>query len=276
MLPDLSHLFSEHGAMPLPEPLEHQWSVFNIWSSDRALQVGWALLLVAAVALSIGWHSRLASIVVFVLIMSFVQRNPDVLNGGDVVIRVESLLVALSPSGAALSLDQRRRTGSFWSAQIRARWPTRLMQIQLSLVYLVTVQAKLAGVTWLDGTAVSYSLQNDEYRFLPVPQWIIDNPVLMNMATWGTLVVEVAIGILVWNRRLRPWVLAAGVLLHVAISATLAVGFFSWAMFVLYVSFVPPATVERGPGALKQLSSRCLTFVRRGGFESTDRPHSPF
>jgi hypothetical protein len=263
LLPDLIDLFGERGAMRLPPPLPYQWGLFEIWSSDQALVIGWALLLVSAIAMTIGWHSRVASLMVFVLIVSFLQRDPDIFNGGDVVIRVEALFLALSSGGAALSLDQRRRTGSFWSAQSRAPWPVRLMQIQLSLIYLFTVQVKLEGTTWLNGTAVSYSLQNKEYRLLPVPQWIVTNPVLTNVATWGTLAIELAIGILVWNRRLRPWVLGAGVVLHLSISTTLAVGLFSVAMFVLYLAFVPPETVERLPDTLKHHATKLLASVWR-------------
>jgi Vitamin K-dependent gamma-carboxylase len=263
LLPDVIDLFGVQGAMPLSPPQPYQWGLFAVWPSDQALIIGWALLLVSSIAVTIGWHSRLASLMVFVLIVSFLQRNPDIFNGGDVVIRVEAFYLALSPSGAALSLDQRRRTGSFWSAQCRAPWPLRLMQIQLSLIYVMTVLAKLEGSTWLDGTAVSYSLQNEEYRFVPVPQWIATDPLLTNVATWGTLVVELAIGILVWNRRLRPWVLGAGVVLHLSISMTLAVGFFSVAMFVLYLAFVPPEAVERLPDKLTQLATKSLASVRR-------------
>jgi hypothetical protein len=119
------------------------------------------------------------------------------------------------------------------------------MQCQLSLIYLATVRAKLTGTTWSDGTAVSYALQLWDMLLLPVPSFIKNNALLMNLATWGTLALETAIPILVWNRRLRPWVLGAGVLLHLGIMVTMAVGFFTPAMFVLYLSFLPPQTAAR-------------------------------
>ena len=57
------------------------------------------------------------------------------------------MFLALSPCGAGLSLDQRRRTGKFWSAETRPSWPIRLFQVQLSLIYLSAVRSKLAGET---------------------------------------------------------------------------------------------------------------------------------
>ena len=60
-----------------------------------------------------------------------------------------------------------------------------------------------------------------------MPSFVTDSVLLTEMATYGTLVVELAIGVLVWHRVARPWVLGVGVLLHLSIEVTLAVGFFS-------------------------------------------------
>ena len=67
----------------------------------------------------------------------------------------------------------------------------------------------------------------------------------VHVFTWGTLAVEGAIPLLVWNRRTRPWVLAAGAALHLSIDLTLRTGFFTWIVLASYVSFVPPERAER-------------------------------
>jgi hypothetical protein len=68
--------------------------------------------------------------------------------------------------------------------------------------------------------------------------------------------VELAIAVLVWNRRLRFWVLGAGVLMHLAMMINLNIGFFSLAMFVLYLAFIPWETVKRLPAQVKSRLSR--------------------
>jgi hypothetical protein len=256
LLPNLFELVGEHGVAPHHPLADYRWGVFELWRTDLALLIGWLVLLVSAVALTLGWHSRLAAVVVFVLILSFDRRNPFVFNSGDALFRIEALFLALAPAGAALSLDQRRTTGAFWSARECASWPTRLMQVQLSLIYLSTIQWKLTGDSWPQGTAVSYALRLDDMLIIPIPQWITMNALVMNVATWSTLALELAIGILVWNHRLRPWLLAAGVAMHLMIMLTINVGFFSLAMFVLYVAFLPPETVQRLPGDVRRLSAR--------------------
>ncbi len=264
LLPLLFEMFGTNGVAPQRPSIANTWSIFDIWSSNPAVLIGWVLLLAASISLMVGWHSRFAAIVVFILILSFQRRDPWFFNAGDAVVRIEALLIMLAPSGAALSLDQRRRTGSFWSAQTLPAWPIRLLQVQMSIIYVASVQTKLSGQTWLDGTAVSYALRLEDMQRMPVPDWISTNPSLMNAATWGTLLVELALGVLVWNKRCRPWVLAAGVLLHLGIDFNIEIGIFSYAMLVLYVAWIAPATAQRLPDTIKHATTRLRARLRSG------------
>lgn len=238
------------AAQPIPSP--YRWTVFAALDSDVELMIGSMILLVSAIAMTLGWHSRLASIAVCVLVLSFQRTNPAVFNSGEVLIRAEALFLALAPCGAALSIDQRRRTGTFWSAQVRSPWALRLLQLQLSIVYLASVRWKMSGDTWPRGTAIAYALRLHDMLLLPAPHWFIANAFLVNVATWATLALELCIGLFVWNRRLRPWLLAAGVLMHSAIAISIAVGFFSQAMFILYLAFVSPQTVQLLPDVIRR------------------------
>ena len=253
LLPDLYRVLGERGLAPQYPHVEYQWSVFEVWPGDTALLIGWVLLLLSTIAMTLGWHGRFAAILVFVLIHSFQRRGAYLFNAGDTIIIVVALILALSCCNAALSLDQRRRTGSFWSAQTLAPWPLRLMQVELTLIYLVSVQAKLSGgKDWVNGSAAFYTSRTDgRWALLQPPEWLFGNAVLVNLATWGTLLIELAIAVLVWNRRCRFWVLAAGVVMHVTLMVTMNVGFFSLAMFVLYLAFVPWDVVQSMPGTLK-------------------------
>jgi hypothetical protein len=253
LLPDLNRVFGEQGVAPQYPRVQYQWGVFEWWSGDTALLIGWIVLLLAAFAMVVGWHSRIAAVLVFVLTLSFVRRGLYMFNAGDTILLVVAMVLALSCCGAALSLDQRRRSGSFWSAQTMAQWPIRLLGVQLSLIYLVSVQAKLSGgKDWVDGSAAFYTSRTDgRWAWVEVPEWLFGNAVLVNVATWTTLAVELAVAVLVWNKRCRFWVLAAGVVLHLTLMLTMNVAFFSAAMFVLYVSFVPWEFVQSIPDRVR-------------------------
>jgi HTTM domain len=108
------------------------------------------------------------------------------------------------------------------------------------MLYIVAVWDKVRGTTWNDGTAVSYAMRIGDLNRFPVPGFISDSLVISNLLTFGTLALELSLGILVWNRVLRPWVLLLGVSLHLGIDYSVRVGFFSWAILVAYIAFIPP------------------------------------
>jgi hypothetical protein len=221
------------------------WSVLDLANGRVGVTLVMTVLFLAACCLTIGQWTRLAAVLVFVGLVSLERRNPFVFNSGDSLLRIVAFCMMFAPAGAALSLDRwRRARESFWEFPRRAPWALRLMQVQVSVVYLATVWAKLRGDAWNDGTAVSYALRLDDLARFQVPASIAQSELVANLLTYGALATEAAVAVLVWNRRLRPWVLAAGVALHLGIDLTLRVGFFSWTMLVLYLAFLSPAATR--------------------------------
>ncbi len=252
LAPDLLSFFGDEGIVPRQPASSRQegmWSLLGSNPGDTLLTVFLAVFLAAAVCLLVGFHTRLAAVLVFCGLVSFTRRDPFVFNSGDLLLRVLAFYLMLAPAGAALSVDRwrkaRRGDGDMFDSPRRAVWPIRLMQVQMTVIYLSTVFAKSAGATWHDGTAISYALRLDFLSRLPVPVSLTRSLLVSNLLTYATLATELAIGILVWNRRLRPWVLWIGVAFHLAIDYALRVGFFSYGMLVLYVAFVPPETMDR-------------------------------
>lgn len=242
--PDLMNFYSRTGMLPEQPP--GSWGLLDAWNSDAAVIVVYAMLLVGALCLTVGYRTRLSAVVLWMAMSSFQTRNPYVQTGGELVLRLTGFYMMLIPAGASLSLDRLRRAREkFWEFPARAPWGLRLAQIQLSAIYLFTVWTKVPGRTWNDGSAVGYALQLRPYLRLPIPEWFIDFVPLMNLFTWGTLAIELSMAILIWNRRLRPWVMLGGILLHMSIDISLKVGFFSYAMFALYTTFIPEDTAER-------------------------------
>jgi len=223
----------------------HTWGLLGFFGGKPlilALLVG---LIVASVALTVGFLTRIAALVVFLALLSLQRRNPFVFNSGDALLRDLAFYLTLAPSGAAYSLDRwRGAKQAFWEAPARAVWPLRLLQVQFTIVYLAAVWGKVRGINWNDGTAVSYTLRIQDYVRFPVPSFISNSLFISNVLTIGTVGLELALAILVWNRKLRPWVLLLGVSLHLGIEYSLRVGFYSLAILAAYLAFVPPERVS--------------------------------
>jgi hypothetical protein len=258
LAPPLYSFFSDDGVLPgHPDSGTGSWGVLQLSSTPAAVTVLYLLLVVAAISLIVGFASRLAALVVWVALVSFGRRDPWILNSGDLMLTVLAFYLMLAPSGASLSIDRWLGARSrFWEFPLRSLWPLRLIQVQVSLVYFFAVWEKVRGQTWNEGTAVSYAFRIEDLERFPVPSFITDSLVLSNVLTFGTLGMELALAILVWNRKLRPWVLLGGVGLHLGIDFAVRVGFFSYAALVAYIAFLPPDTVSSWVYRLRDRAAR--------------------
>lgn len=267
LLPQLMSMFGDDGILP-EQPARGQgvWGLLAIEGGDAAVIGLFIALLVASVCLLVGFWTRIAAVLVFLGILSFERRNPFVFNSGDVLLRAMAFYLMLAPSGTSLSVDRWRRAKErFWEFPQRAPWALRLIQIQISIVYLSTVWSKVRGTTWNDGTAVSYALRIEDLERFAVPNFIPESLLIVNLLTFATLAIELSLGVLIWNRALRPYVIALGVVLHLSIEYQLRVGFFTAAIFTGYLAFVPPGRMDAVVLTLRdRLSQFRLRAGRRG------------
>ena len=222
------------------------------------------VLLLSTLALTVGFRSQLAAAVTLVCMSLLFRADPLIFNTGDALLRHLLLFLALGPSGASLSVDSaRRESGGQWRFPMRAPWALRLAQLQVALMYVVSFTQKLKGSTWRDGTAVSYVLRVVPDQRFALPNSISASTTWAHVFTWGTLGVEAAIALLVWNRLTRPWVLALGAALHLSIDLALRTGLFSWIVLASYVAFIPPETATRLVARFRRSSDELDVGARR-------------
>lgn len=263
LLPELTPFFTKGGILPHQAHLPTGgWGLFGTFPSKTVVLIVWAVLLVASIALVLGVFAQLAAALVFVAVVSFEQRNPWVFNSGDGLIRIIAFYLIFVPSSASLSLTRfLRNRAEFWSFPTRAAWPMRLLQIQFSAVYLFAVWDKARGTMWNNGTAVSVALRITDIERFPVPGFVSHSLLLSNLLSFGTLVIELSLAVLIWNRRLRPFVLLAGLSLHLGIEYSIRVGFFGLSILSMYLLWVPSERVEAVLLALRRRVSRTPAAV---------------
>jgi hypothetical protein len=235
------------------------------------------IFLASAVSLTIGLLTRLNCLIVFLCLTSIDQRNLFILHGGDTFLRVSGFFLIFAPAGAALSVDRLIRIwGGKEGAEIRPRnpWAQRMIQLELALVYFVGFCWKVAGTPWVQGTALSSILQLDELQRFPAPSWLM-RPTMLKLGTWFTLVLEFALGVLIWIRELRYYLLAAGLVFHLSLEYLMNIPMFQWDVLSAYVLFIDAADLERfwnriraGVGGF--LGER-VTVIYNGGSERLRR-----
>lgn len=216
-------------------------SLFNyLPPSEAAVHLVFALHLVGVTGVLLGFYTRLSAALVFITLASLHSRNFYILNGGDNLQRLLCFLLIFSPAGGALSLDA-WLAGS--SQAVAAPWAQRLMQVLVAIVYLRTTYWKLRGGTWRAGTAVYYAMNLRDFQRRRLPRWL-NRAWFYRSATYATLVVEGAIGTLIWIDPLRYPVILAAILLHLGLEFFMRIGHFQWTMLTALLLFIRPSDLQ--------------------------------
>jgi predicted DCC family thiol-disulfide oxidoreductase YuxK len=234
-------------------------------NTDLSVQVFFAIFTLAAFCVTIGFQTRIASVIAFLFLTSLHHRNPMLLHSGDFFLRIAAFWMMFADSGRAFSVDRLiriakgRRGASPNGAEWITPWPLRMIQLQVALLYFDAFLWKIQGDHWLDGTAIYYTSRLVEFWRFPMP-YVFEHMWTIKLATYGTLVVEFALGFLLWIKDLRYWILLAGVLLHAGIDWTMNIPLFAPIMITAYLTWVDPADLERAFAWMRQQMNRRTKF----------------
>jgi hypothetical protein len=217
-----------------------------LFPSEQAVNCLLILLLLAAVALTLGYKTRISAFFVWLLILSFDHRNPFILNCSDDFIRIAALLVLVGPAGRMYSLDSlfktHREGGTSATTELCEPWAQRLMQLQTALVYAWSFFYK-SGESWWNGTALHYAMHLKWCAFLVNPS-IFDNIWICRLLDASTLIIEFSLFTVVWVRGIRYWVLLGGLLLHSSLLVATNIPTLQLIMMASYLNFIEPERVQ--------------------------------
>jgi hypothetical protein len=234
----------------------------------------YALIMLAAFMTMLGYWTRFSSICLAVGIVSLHQRNQLILHGGDSVLRLMCLYVAIAPSGRACSIDRLIR---LWKGlevgppPKVSMWPQRLVMYNLSLIYLTTMWLKWYGSLWKGGTATWYPARLPEFFRFPVPEFVNSLP-FVKFTTYATLLTEFMLGTLIFYKPARKYVLAAGIMMHGWIDYSMNIPLFGFMMVAMYITCYEGEEVELWA---KRMGARLKKFATTILLPETDEltPH---
>ena len=222
------------------------WSLFFIQAGAQATTLAYAIVwmgIIAAFMLMIGWQSRLAAFITWLVWVSLWNRNPLLLDGDDAILKLMCFYLMLSSCGNCWSVDA--------CLQIKPQqvsvWPLRLIQFQIALIYFVSGWVKFHSPEWLDGTIMQYVLIHPQYSRWDV--WsFIDNPLLSGVLLalagfirWW----ELLFPFLLINARSRKISLLIGILFHVGLLFTMNLRWFPVIMLSLYPALLSNSSFIR-------------------------------
>jgi hypothetical protein len=275
---DLAAHYSDQGILPraslvqdtyVLSPYSFSLNLMNGEPLFQALLFGVAA--VAALALLVGYHTRLATFVVWLLVLSIQFRNPLVLNASDILLRLLLFWSIFLPLGAVWSVDRARlsprsATPRRFSMQFFSLATVALF-LQIAFVYWFTAIWKTGDEWRVDGTALYYTLSNDQYT-TQLGAYLLNFPALLTVLTFATLALEALGPFLLFSPLftgpVRTAAVVAFVSLHSGFWLTMEVGLFPWIGAFCMVCFLPAWFWDRVLPKLRAALPGQSNMTRRG------------
>lgn len=198
----------------------------------------WIIGILAAlsVAFAVGWFRPAVSIVLWFGWTALFHRNNLIGNPSIPYIGLLLLLCALVPTGEALAIAKR---DADWAMP---KWVFRCAWILLAAGYSFSGYTKMFSPSWVDGSAMSFLLENPLARPGPFRDLMLALPSgFLKALTWFTLTAELAfLPLALWSRS-RPWIWLTLVALHLGIIVVIDFADLSFGMLMIHLFTFDPA-----------------------------------
>lgn len=244
------------------------WSIFYHVEDPKWVWFIHICILISMLLFTLGLGTRVTSVLTWLGSLMYIQRLQNgMLFGLDTMTNLGLFYLMIAPCGAALSLDrwlqvrrERQRLGPKYVPQpptprVSATFATRLIQINFCLIYGAAGTSKLLGTSWWNGTAPNGFLLN--YSFAPFDvdlyvrmlKWLVSHRWMWELfgavGVIGTLFIELGLPTLIWNRKMRWFMVCGSVVFHTMIALLMGLVTFSIMMLCLLLAFVPPEAVRQ-------------------------------
>ncbi|MEH0404321.1 HTTM domain-containing protein [Streptomyces sp. B21-089] len=238
-------------------------SILTLSGSRTYFEFCYAAAVVTSVLFTLGWRTRVMSVLFAVMVVSFHARSIFMTDGGDNLILLMALYLVLTACGRRWSLDARRtrraiaRAGtrppppgkSSWLRQLNDARVTLTTAVHNCALFVIAAQVcllygaaglyKVQGASWGGGTALHYVLNLDLFQPWPALSHLVDQyPTVIAVASYVTVLLQVAFPFVLFGRLKYP-VLALLLGMHIGIAVLMGLPLFSGAMIVADAAFLP-------------------------------------
>jgi predicted DCC family thiol-disulfide oxidoreductase YuxK len=244
---DLRAFYTDFGVLPravLLDRFADRWLIsVHLLSGEALVQaLMFMLAMVLGVMLLVGYRTKPATIASWALLISLQNRNPIILQGGDILLRMLLFWAMFLPLNAHFSFDRALDNSETEPPQRVFTIGSVALLAQVAFLYWFSAMLKSAPQWRTEGSAVYYALSLEQMA-TPVGQLLLQFPGLLRVLTFLTLRIETVVPLLLfWPFATGP-VRSAGVILMVAFQLGLLVclhlGHFPFVALVAVLGLLP-------------------------------------
>lgn len=204
----------------------------------------WYQLLLICVGISssilmmLGAYSRYAIFISWIIFLSFYNRNPIVVDGGDDALKIFLFLFCFLPSATYFSIDQKVKARDF-NLNLAG---CMAFVIQLGSIYFFSAILKTSPQWRVDGSALHYALGLGVFtswlgeQLLKFPSFLK----YLTITTWYTeLIVPLFLLIPIFRNFFRTIVFTTFVSFHIGLALFMDLGLFPYIMISIWLALIP-------------------------------------
>ncbi|MEK6908793.1 MAG: HTTM domain-containing protein [Nanoarchaeota archaeon] len=260
--------YTDYGVLPL----DFYNSIFadTGWVSIHIISGGFLfqsiLFMIAglfAILLLLGYKTRLATIVSWFLLISLHSRNPTILQGGDIMLRVLLFWAMFLPLNLRYSLDAIRGKVKDGNNKNVVSFGTAGILLQVAFVYFFSALLKTGNEWFPNGTAIYYALQLDQFA-THLGKFLLNYPDLMFGMTHFVYFLELIGPILLFVpfffKQIRIATTFAFLATLIGMALFLNLGHFPFVGIVAFILFLPSAFWDKISNKLNFLRDKKLYY----------------
>ena len=243
---DLRKFFSNDGVLSVSLLNQyfpnHRFSILEYLPSPIFLNIFWCVLLISAVCLLIGYRSRIAAALCFVIYLSFVGRNPVINHSGDTLLPLLLFWAIFLPTGRIFGIDGALEQGRNLSRDPRVLSVASAgLLFQALYVYVFGALLK-TGESWADGQAVNIALHAEAYA-TAAAHVLREYVVVTLLLTYFVFYLEILTPVLLFfpdkQMRVRAISVSVLMLMHLGFRICLNIGHLWLASLASLTAYIP-------------------------------------
>ena len=223
------------------------WSLHALTGSVAGQSILFVFAIACAVALTLGYRTRLATVLSWLLLASLHARNPMLQYGGDHLLRMMLFWSIFLPLGSYWSIDRMRGVAAQGGPTLYTSMASVAIMSQMFMLYFFSSLFKRNEI-WQAGEGLQLAFSN--YMFSkPLAHHLLEYPGFLEQASFVIPWLQLLVPFLLfvpWRTvrfRMAAIVLLAG--FHVAIEFLLETGMFQYVGLSGLILFLPGAFWDR-------------------------------
>lgn len=183
--------YSDGGILPLQQLnllIPQESFCLHCFSSNNLFIFSLFILqIIFALGMCLGWQTKVATICSWLLMVSLHNRNPLIIDGGDVLLRCVLFWSIFLPTGKVWSFERWRNKPKV--PYMVKSWSFLTLPVQLFLLYFSSALLKTHPDWWPNGTAIGFALSLDAF-VTPIGSWLLQFPNFLRMVTRAVFLME--------------------------------------------------------------------------------------